>query len=295
MQRRLRVRSVAATIMALGLMFGSQVARAAVVDIDGIDLSGDNATWDLEADFAYGSGGPCVAKHGFTPAEDGSWDDGITPKSDAFDGGLYIVVDGKTFDDNDGNGTKKGQTMKVGPTTMSRLNIRRTERALQTSPTLRSLVTLQNPTNDVISLPVIWDSAVGSDDSEATRASSDGDTFLTKTDRWFVSSDDPTSPSDPTVTMALYGKGPLAEKVAKVIWAPEDDPPDPPGEGCISLKYSLKIPAKSTRYLMFFTEMNDTNENAIASAAKFNSVKAGNDLLVGLSDAVMGKILNWNL
>lgn len=291
MRRRLRVRSVAATIMALGLMFGSQVARAAVVDIDGTDLTGDNATWDLEADFAYGSGGPCVAKHGFTPAEDGSWG----AQTDAFDGGLYIVVDGKTFDDNDGNGTKKGQTMKVGPTTMSRLDIRRTERALQTSPTLRSLVTFKNPTNDVISVPVIWDSAVGSDDSEATRASSDGDTFLTKTDRWFVSSDDPTSPSDPPVTMALYGKGPVDEKVASVIWAPEDDPPDPPGEGCISLKYSLKIPAKSTRYLMFFTEMNDTNENAIASAAKFNSVKAGNDLLVGLSDAEMKKILNWNL
>jgi hypothetical protein len=291
MRRRTRVRSVAATIMVLGLMFGSQVARAAVVDIDSTDLTGDNATWDLQADFAYGSGGPCVAKHGFTPAEDGSWG----AQTDAFDGGLYIVVDGKTFDDNDGNGTKKGQTMKVGPTTMSRLNIRRTERALQTSPTLRSLVTFQNPTNDVITVPVIWDSAVGSDDSEDTRASSDGDTFTTKTDRWFVTSDDPTSPSDPPVTMALYGKGPVAEKVASVVWAPEDDPTDPPGEGCITLKYNLKIPAKSTRYLMFFTEMNDTNENAIAGAAKFNSVKAGNDLLVGLSDAVMSKILNWNL
>lgn len=289
------LRSLAATIIVIGLMSGSPVARATVVDIDATTLTGGNATWDLEADFNFGSGGPCVAKSGFTPANDGSWDDGVTPKSDAFDGGLYIVVDGKTFADNDGNGTKKGQTMKVGPTTLSRLNIRRTERALHTSPTLRSLISFQNPTNDVISVPVIWDSAVGSDDSEATRASSDGDTFLTRTDRWFVSSDDPTTPDDPTVTMALYGKGPVAEKVASVIWAPEDDPTEPPGEGCISLKYVLKIPAKSTRYLMFFTEMNDTNENAATSAAKFNSVKAGNDLLVGLSDAVVGKILNWNL
>jgi hypothetical protein len=295
MRIRPRLRSVAATIMVIGMMSGSQVARSAVVDIDATDLTGGNATWDLEADYNFRSGGPCVAKSGFTPATEGSWDDGVTSHDDAFDGGLYIVVDGRTFADNDGEGTKIGQTMKVGPTALSRLNIRRTERALQTSPTLRSLIRFQNPTNDVISVPVIWDSAVGSDDTEATRASSDGDTFLTRTDRWFVTSDDATTPSDPPVTMALYGKGPIEEKVASVIWAPEDDPPDPPGEGCISLKYVLKIPAKSTRHLMFFTEMNDTNENAIANAAKFNSVKAGSDLLVGLSDAVMAKILNWNL
>jgi hypothetical protein len=295
MRRRPRLRSLAATIMVIGLMSGFQVARAAVVDIDATELTGGNATWDMEADFDFGPGGPCVSESGFSPVNEGSWDDGVTSKSDAFDGGLYIVVGGKTFADHDGEGTKTGRTIKVGPSTMSHLKVRRSERAFQSSPTLRSLVRFRNPTNDVISVPVIWDSAVGSDETESTRASSDGDAFLTKADRWFVTSDDPTTPSDPPVTMVLFGKGPVAERVSTVIWAPEDDPPDPPGEGCISLKYTLKIPATSTRYLMFFTEMNDTNENAIANAAKFDDIEPGNDLLVGLSDAVMSKILNWNL
>jgi hypothetical protein len=290
-----RARSAAVIAAAAVLMLVATSAHTAPVQIDDVVLTGPQGTeWDAEGDEDYGSGGPCIAREGFTPVEDGEND----YSSDAFDGGLYLVVNGKTFGRGIETGNLSGQQLRVGPQRIGRVAITRIERALQTSPTLRSLVRFKNATNRDRVLTLVWDSAMGADDAEATRASSAKPNLRhTREDRWIVASDNASSASlsDPPVTFVFYGKN-APMKVRRVIHAPED--PDPDGsdrEGCVSVRYRIKIPAKSTRFMLFFTELGLSNEASINAAAKFNRQKLNNKLLTGIGPRVRSRILNWNL
>ena len=294
---RKRTRMIAAIGIAMVMAMVGQAALAAPTAVDDLSLTGATAIWDVTNDYDYGtSGAPCMsADGGYTPAEGGELD-GMT---DAFDGGLYLHVGNGVFSDDDGNGNYDAvdQQLSVGPTEMRGLQVRRTERALQGTPTLRSLVRLSNPTNDDIRAAITWDSALGADDSEKTRASSASrNRRTTKDDDWIVTSDSATSPSDPALIFAVYGPGDVRVTNRSVPWAPEDpDPGDDSNEGCVVFSFRVKVPANSTRFLLFFTEMRDTNEAAIAKAGRFGNVRRSSPLMDGVSNKIASRILNWNL
>ncbi|HSL11697.1 MAG TPA: hypothetical protein VLA82_10335 [Actinomycetota bacterium] len=291
-----RPRSIIATFVVAVLASIALPATAAVVPAD-VDLTGANATWDAVTGYDYGTdGAPCTAATGgFSGAEDGA----LGTMTDAFDGGLYLLIDGVVFDDQDGNGNHRAgtQQLTVGPTKMSRLQVSRTERALQGSPTLRTLVKLVNPTNRDRAVTVTWDSALGADDDERTRASSaPKNRRTTLADDWIVTSDDATTPSDPALTFAVYGPGDIDVTNRSVPWAPEDpDPGSAVNEGCVVFRFRTEVPAGQTRYLLFFTEMRATNEKAIAAAPRFENVRSGSALLDGISGTVAKRIVNWDL
>lgn len=270
-------------------------ASAAPVTTDDTDLTGpDGVIWDAQDNYDYGSGGPCYAGDGFTPIDGGT---GPAPgnKSDAFDGGLYFLVGSSTFNNNDEPADLTDNTLTVGPKLTDGLQVTRIETALQDRPTLRSLVKLTNPTGSAITRTVVWDSALGADESEATRATSSGDTTHTKKDRWVVASDDAVEAdlSDPPVTFVFSGKG-ASESVANVRYSAESPAPvGGDGQGCISVDYEIKIPAKKTRYMLFFTELHDTNASAIQDAPAFNSVTYNSPLLDGLTHSQKANVLNW--
>ncbi len=277
---------------------------AAAVTIDDVDLTGKGATWDVTNDYEYGSGGPCFAKPGFTPVEDGAYVNAGIPfdGSDAFDSGLYAIVNGKTFNDPDGNGGQVGQQLTVGPQKMSGLRVSRVEKALKISPTLRSLIAFRNPTTHAIGAKFLWDSALGADDAEATRGSSSGNLKFTADDKWAVASDDPDSPGDPPVTFVVFGPGNVAERPTDVPNRPEEPDANMVGpnvaagaEGCVTVAFRISVPARSTRYLLFFTEMHGSNETAVNSAARFSHIKPASRLFDGLGAQVRKRILNFDL
>lgn len=291
-----RPRITAAVVSAALVASVAFTASAAEVPAD-VDLEGADALWDAVNDYDYGtSGAPCTASTGgFSGAEGGEYD-GMT---DAFDGGLYLLVDGVVFNDEDGNGNYRAgmQQISVGPTKMSRLQVSRTERAMQGSPTLRTLVKLANPTNKDRTVAVTWDSALGADDDEKTRASSaPKNRRTTPDDDWIVTSDSGSSPSDPVLTFVVYGPGDLGVTNRQVPWAPEDaDPANDSNEGCVVFRFRAKVPAGQTRYLLFFTEMRATNEKAIKTAPRFENVRPASELMDGISGKVANRILNWDL
>jgi hypothetical protein len=222
-----RTRAVAAIGIAIALAMLGQAAWAAPTAVDDLTLTGAAAGWDVTNDYDYGtSGAPCTsADGGYTPVEEGTLD----TMSDAFDGGLYLHVGNRVFNDGDGDGNYRAgdQQLAVGPTKMRGLRVSRTERALQGSPTLRSLVRLVNPTNDDIRATITWDSALGADDAEKTRSSSAArNRRTTADDDWIVTSDSATSPSDPPLILAVYGPGDVRVANRSVPWAPEDPDPD---------------------------------------------------------------------
>lgn len=290
-------RTAAIVAMATAIATGSSVATAASTAIDDVELTGANATWDAEADYDYGagSGAPCTTSTaGFTPADDVSFGD----MSDAFDGGLFLNVDGTIFDDPDEMGDYRAGTQQLtaGPMKMSRLQVTRIERAITNTPTLRSLIKLKNPTSRDITVPVLWDSAMGADEDERTRASSAPKSRRTTAeDDWTVTSDDADSPGDPVVTFVIYGPGDIDVTNRQVPWAPEDDEGASVGEACVVFRFRARVPAGQTRYLLFFTEVRGTNEKAIQSAPRFENVRSASPLLDGISGRVADRILNWDL
>jgi hypothetical protein len=267
--------------------------------IDDVELTGAEGTeWDAEGDYTYGDdGAPCTGltppdtqDEGFTPVDDGANDF----SDDLFDGGLYLMVNGTAFGDDRENGSLSGQQLRVGPERMSRVRITRIERALQTSPTLRSLIRFRNGTNRAKTLGIVWDSAMGADGDEATRASSNGPGMVhTRADRWITTSDDPSSPGDPPAVFSYFGPN-ARERVVRVVFAAED-PAGATGEGCIAVRFRITIPANSTRYMVFFTDMAQSNQDARSQARKYDHRGLGPKMLRGMGPGVRNKVLNWNL
>jgi hypothetical protein len=287
-------RSIPIVVGSLTALLLSQVATAAVVPVDDIVLTGADAKWDVTHDFDYDtSGAPCMSTDGGYTIEGGEYG----TQTDAFDGGLYLEVGKAVFDDEDGNGTQTDQQLRVGPTPTGGLVVTRTDVALQGTPTLRTLIRLENLKDVRVTKTITWDSALGADDDEKTRASS-AEPFgaTTADDDWIVASDSKTSPSDPTVTFAVYGRGDIDVEGRAVPWAPEDpDPADESSEGCVVFRFRVSVPAGQTRYLVFFTEFRDTNEKAIATADRFGRVQLPDALLEGIGPKVAARVLNWNL
>lgn len=286
---------VGSVLAASVLILAASVAQArSLVPLSGQTLAGANATWDTDTalDYGDGSGAPCTTTTaGYSPAVDGSY----LAASDAFDGGLFLNVGGVIFDDADGNGRLTGQQLTAGPTSMDGLQVTRIERALSTSPTLRSLVRFKNPSAKAIKTTVMWDSALGSDGSGATRTSSTAPLdSMTVADRWVISSDDPTAPSDAPVTFVLFGAGKPVVTPGRVVEAPEATPAG--DYDCVVVRYKVLVPAHTTRYLLFFTELHDPANmtSAFNGARKFNKVKVGKPVMVGISNSVASKILNWD-
>jgi hypothetical protein len=244
---------------------------------------------DYNDDCAAGDlGGDEEDDLGFSPADDVTSDDG---SSDEFDGGLILLVAGAIFEDTDQSGDLVGEQLTVGPTKLEGLRVKRVETALQGSPTLRSLIKLKNKSkHNAKKRTISWESDLGSDGSEVVERTSSGDAVLTDQDRWLVFSDD--TPSDAVGTLALYGKG---KGVAKSRIAD----PIVDQNGCVEHSIKVKVPKKSSRYLLFFTEAHDGTEDgvdeAISDAAKFNKKKPGGAVLAGVKKSVQKKVLNWDL
>jgi hypothetical protein len=257
-----------------------QIAQATpVTPIDTVALDGSNSSiWDptntsdgcLDDDTAA-----------YSAVDDGS----IGALSDAFDGGLILIVDGKRFVDGDDTGELVGESLTTGPMTVHGVRVVRTDRAIGTA--LRTLVKLTNTRAVGQSFPIAMDSDLGSDGSGGIRASSDGNLSVTSADRWFITSDDATTPGDPVLTFVSHGKGQVRSR--------GDSPRFGDGTECVITHWWVTVPAHSVRYLLVITEMSETNASAIGKAARFDNPRLNSTLLAGIGPATRAKVLNWDL
>jgi hypothetical protein len=215
--------------------------------------------------------------------------------SDGFDGGIIVGVNGKDFDVPSGNGNLSGQQLTVGPNTINGLKVTRYDRALSTSPTLRSLVKLTNTSSGKVTRTISLHSDLGADSSTNIVASSSGDLNFTTADRWLITDGDA---SDPPVTHVFYGTG------APVTTSAITSTPgvlSGPYYDCVGIDMTVTIPAGGTRYVMFFAQMHKLTDHAAAyatskaDAAVFDPAGLSSDLLTGISSKVKGRIVNWNL
>jgi hypothetical protein len=278
---RLRVGLVLTTAAALALAVTALAVSTPIDDVE-LEAAGGDALFDAEnhVDECGAAGdGECY----FTPVDDG----GALGDSDAFDGGLALTVEGNGFVDPDDNGDLTGQQLTVGPVTLAGLKVTRIERGLPGSPTLRTLIKLKNTKKKTLRRSVGLVSDLGSDSSTHIFRSSTGDFAFSRADRWVVTTDDPTTPSDPPVTSVFYGKGkPRVELASGTAIQGIDN---------LDATFDVRLKRRATGYLLLFTELSDEGTDAVAETAKFNRKKLDASLKADLSKKLQKKILNWDL
>ena len=275
------------------------IAFGAPVLIEDVELETSSPTtvWDPENFHmtpAYGF--DCVGVNSdfyYSAVDDGEFD-GV---DDGFDDGLVLTVGSRYYHDNNDVGNLTAEELQTGPEKFGKLKVRRTDTAIPEGTTLRSLVAFKNlKRNRPLRKSVSWGSNMGSDSFTAVRDSSATPaTTLTKTDRWVISSDSATDPTDPPVIHAFYGKGRPAEKVTE--FQHNLAGPESADKECVRAQFKLKIPPRKTRYLLFFTDMTDaiSNEDAIERAGKYDLKRPTGGILAGLTTRVKQRVLNWDL
>lgn len=295
---RIRVLGGAA-LVALAICATALAAPVTIPDADDSPLElpiRDDGFFDVQQppnqyndDCALGDvGGPFQDDVGFTPASDVESPGGDT---DTFDGGLVLWVQSQAgrspFEDRNRVGNLNGTQIKVGPTRLRGLRVTRFERTFPSLTTLRSLIKITNPGRRAKRRTIIWDSDLGADGDEEVAASSTApDNALTDRDRWLVFDEDPGS--DPLGTLVVRGKGSRVDTRVRNSVVDAD--------GCISYNVRLRVPPRSTRYLLFFTEAHDSTDltEARSDAQRYDERRPAG-VLGGLSDGVKSRVLNWDL
>jgi hypothetical protein len=207
---------------------------------------------------------------------------------------MIVGVNGTDFDVASGLGNLVGQQMTVGPTLIDGVNVTRYDRALTSSPTLRSLVRLTNTTGSSVTRTISLHSDLGADFSTSIVATSSGDQAFTKADRWLITDGDP---ADPPVTHVFFGTH-AAVKTGAVTSIPGVTLPY---KDCVGIDMTVTIPSHSSRYVLYFAQMHKLTDHTASYAASKTDVKAFNPkalssgLLTGISAKIQKRILNWDL
>jgi hypothetical protein len=255
-------------------------------------LNGGNARWIVWNGAGTDTGlvdGSCEYGPGFAVG-DATFDPNGVNKGDAFDDGLVFWVGGKIFVAPLTTPAAAGDSVTAGPVSMSGLDVSVTYAALQSGPTLRTIASFTNPTNAPITANVTMNTNVGSDNGTLVQGTSDGDTTVETSDRWVVTSDDATTPSDPVNTHVVAGPGtPVGPPTALLTQGTTCSNTDG-----IQASFNVTVPAGTTRRLLFFNELHATNADGVTTASAFDTTPAtGSALVTGLDAASLSEIVNW--
>lgn len=206
----------------------------------------------------------------------------------AFDNFWTLSVNGSVFDPGttaDLTVNTLVRTLQSGTVNIDGLNVSQQFMVYRNSPVMRVLVKLSNPTNAAVDATVSLNGNLGADTGTTVSGTSSGDTTFTTADRWVIFSG---GTNIPVSSIVLGGPGATAERPTTVSGATGDD--------VFASTFEVSLRAGQTRYLMFYTRLNDTVANARSAITTFdnNQQVNANRLLFGLTQQQRREILNWN-
>lgn len=257
-------------------------------------LSGTGASWFFSGLNGTSNGLPTGGRCGPIPGI-GLFDAGVAPNFDAFDGGLILFVDDAPLPLTSQVFSEDETGVRVEAVTLSGLEIRLTYDALQSSPTLRTLVQVSNPTAATVSTKVALSTNFGSDDKTLIRSTSDGDAAITSADRWAITSDDlGVAPNaDPVTTHVVAGQN--ATVLPEVDTNVFECSGGPTGNGLLAT-YDLVVGPGETQTLLLFNQVHTLMEGATSEVVVFDEAAGpGDSILEGLDATILTSVVNWSL
>jgi hypothetical protein len=300
-ERMKRIRTLATLVgaavaaMALSLLLiSAKPSQAADVTFGGesIDVSGgEGSTWtffnDVSTDNGLPTGGVCQTSTAGLALEEAE----ASGQGDAFDEGLLVFVNNQQYVSPD-TVDLTGTTLTSGPVILSGLNTSVQYYASPTNATLRTLISLNNPTTDSITVPVTVATNFGSDVGTQIISTSSGDTTFTTADRYLITDDFSTDAVDPTNTSVVAGSGtPQAppSEVSNTVFTCS-------GTEGVLVTYQVTVPAGETRSVLLFNQLNPTTTDATTDVGAFNdnTTLAATDFLAGLSQDDLARVVNFD-
>jgi hypothetical protein len=257
-------------------------------------LTGGGASWFFSGLNGTSNGLPTGGECGAIPGI-GLFDAGVSaPNFDAFDGGLLLFVDDLPLPLTNEVFFEDGTGVGVEAVTPSGLEVRLTYEALQSSPTLRTLVEVSNPTAAPVSTKVALATNFGSDDKTLIRSTSDGDAAITSADRWAITSDDGGGPNPDPVTTHIVA-GPDAAVPPAISTDVFDCSGSNTGNGLLAT-YDLSIGPGETQTLLLFNQVHTLVDGATTDVVIFDENPAPRDaILEELDSTVLTSVVNWSL
>jgi hypothetical protein len=149
---------------------------------------------------------------------------------------------------------------------------------------------LKNPDHRNKTRKISFDSNSGGDAAEDTIATDAGRRELDREDRWVVWSPEAAQPEDAAKVTSLTG--PHLKRVG--LRSVDRRPGDVSGKpDCLSVDMSVTVPARSTRYLLFFTRLTDDAATGESAASDFDEELRY--LFSGMSQEQQRQSVNWSL
>ncbi len=262
---------------------------------DSTTLTGGGASWFFSGlngtSNALPVGGECGAIPGI-----GMLDARIDApvQRDAFDRALLVFVDDVPLPPTTPVSEDFG-SLRVGPVTFSGLELMLTHTALQSSPTLRTLLQVSNPTAAAVSTKIAVATNFGSDTDTVVRSTSDGDGAITGADRWAITSDDlPPADADPVSTHVVAGPG--TPPVLPVLGTDVFKCSGATTANGLLATYELSVGPGETQTLLLFNQLHAQVETATADVAAFDEPPQASDaLLENLDATILTTVVNWSL
>lgn len=281
--------------MVAGMLYAG-VAIAATVTINNSDFisvtGGEGSEWlfwnGAGTDNGLPVGGNCGSENPGLGVVDAAVDMGA--QGDAFDEGLTVFVDNQQYVSPD-TVDLTGTTLTSGPVSLSGLNTSVQYYVSPTNATLRTFISLNNPTANSITVPVTVATNFGSDDGTQIINTSSGDTTFTTSDSYIITDD--SGNGDPTITsLVAAGSGSpqtLPSAVSNTVF-------ECSGTQGVLVTYDVTVPAGETRSLLLFNQLNSTSTEATADVGAFNNntTLAATDFLAGLSPADLATVVNFD-
>jgi hypothetical protein len=269
-----------------------------------LNMRGGNNTsfWSFQNDLGTSNGLPLGGSCNERPNSGlGVFIAELTPgEFPAIINGLTVFVDNHQFvspDTVDISGTPFTTTLTSGPVSISGLNTSVQYHVSRTDDTLRTFISLNNPTTDSITVPVTVATNLAADIRLPTGIqiinTSSGDTTFTTSDSYIITDDGSTVGGAPTVTSVVAGGwgSPQAQPSAVSDTGYCGHPKG------VLVTYDVTVPAGQTRSVLLFNQLNTTPTEATEEVGVFNdnlTLAATTDFLEGLSTADLARVVNFD-
>jgi len=209
----------------------------------------------------------------------------LTNQGDAFDFGSLMWVNGEQVGAFLRSATDS--TTNFASVPMAGLQVHTEYHAISSLPVLRNYTSFTNEGDEDIFVVINVASNFGADNGNRIITTSGGDTTFGVDDRWVITED---FSSDPTNTTVFYGP----DSPASTAVFTADSVFNCFGSEGLTARIDVTVPAGETRALMLFHGMSTTISNARSLATEFDVTPTlSSSLTEGMTEVQLSNVVNW--
>lgn len=224
--------------------------------------------------------------------------DGVSfSDSDHFDDAMGVRVGGTAYGGNIALAIVNGLNITLPDQTIDGMTVHIEFQGSNTSPVMRQIIVIQNPTGSTYNSTVSWINNSGNDSGQVTVGTSSGDLIETIDDRWVVTADstDVNQTGSETNMWVIYGPNDPVSKPTTVNMTEAESSFGTSGSEGLTAEIPISVPAGETRAIMFFVVATTTGTEALTLAPSFDDTDSAlfQTLIADLSSQELAQLLNW--